>query len=213
MNCRTGTVFCWASILCAISPLTAHALTAGFFRLGGVCIMLISVSASAQQTPPHWSYSGHEGPNEWGKLDSTYAACSSGKTQSPIDIKGAQKADLPVLKFEYNSVPLNIIDNGHTIQVNYPAGSTLTVGKKLYMLQQFHFHHPSEEHVNGHAYDMVVHLVHSDAEGHLGCGRRFLEGRQRESIHGAALAKSSETEGEGSRCFGSNSQRERPASS
>ena len=43
-------------------------------RLGVVCIMLIAVIASAQQTPPHWSYSGHGSPDEWGKLDSTYAA-------------------------------------------------------------------------------------------------------------------------------------------
>ena len=148
----------------------------GLFRLGVVCIMLILVSASAQQIPPpHWGYSGHEGPNEWGKLDSTYAACSSGKTQSPIDIRGAEKADLPVLKFKYNSVPLNLIDNGHTIQVNYPAGSTLTLGKKLYTLKQFHFHHPSEEHVNGHGYDMVVHLVHADAEGYLAVVAVFLK--------------------------------------
>jgi carbonic anhydrase len=147
----------------------------GLFRLGTMCFMLIPVSTSAQQTPPHWSYSGDEGPNEWGKLDSTYAACSNGKTQSPIDIKGAQKADLPVLKFEYNAVPLKIIDNGHTIQVDYPAGSTLIAGKKVYMLQQFHFHHPSEEHVNGRAYDMVVHLVHADAEGHLAVVAVFLK--------------------------------------
>jgi carbonic anhydrase len=147
----------------------------GFFRLGVVCIMLIPVFTSAQQTPPHWSYSGQEGPNEWGKLDSTYAACSSGKTQSPIDIRDSRKAELSALKFDYNSVPLNIIDNGHTIQVNYPAGSTLTVGKKLYTLKQFHFHHPSEEHVNGHGYDMVVHLVHADAEGQLAVVAVFLE--------------------------------------
>jgi carbonic anhydrase len=148
----------------------------GFLRLGVVCIiMMIPVLASAQGTPPHWSYSGQEGPDEWGKLDSTYAACSSGKTQSPIDIRGAKKADLPALKFAYNSVPLNIIDNGHTIQVNYPAGSTLTVGRKLYTLKQFHFHHPSEEHVNGHGYDMVAHLVHADAEGHLAVVAVFLK--------------------------------------
>jgi carbonic anhydrase len=138
-----------------------------FFGLGFVCIMLIPILASAQETQPHWSYSGQEGPNEWAKLDSTFAACSIGKTQSPIDIRDAKKADLPALRFDYNSVPLNIIDNGHTIQVNYPTGSTLTFGKKLYTLKQFHFHHPSEEHVNGHGYDMVAHLVHADAEGHL----------------------------------------------
>ncbi len=145
-----------------------------FFSLAVVCIMLMPAFACPQQAPPHWSYSGHEGPSEWGKLDSTYAACSNGKTQSPIDIRSAQKADLPALKFDYHSIPLNIIDNGHTIQVNYPPGSTLTVGKKLYTLKQFHFHHPSEEHVNGHGYDMEVHLVHADAEGHLAVVAVFL---------------------------------------
>jgi len=142
----------------------------GCFRLGimcAMCVMLVPSLASAQHTAPHWSYGGHGGPNEWGELDPSYAACSAGKLQSPIDIRGAKRADLPELKFDYKPAPLNIIDNGHTIQVNYPAGSTLTVGDKTYTLKQFHFHHPSEEHVNGRDYDMVVHLVHADAEGHL----------------------------------------------
>ena len=102
-----------------------------------------------------------------GKLEPEYAACSTGKNQSPIDIKDAKAQDLPALNFNYSSVPLNIIDNGHTIQINYAAGSTLTVGDKTYALKQFHFHHPSEEHVNGHGYDMVAHLVHADADGHI----------------------------------------------
>jgi len=130
---------------------------------------------SAQQTAEHWSYSGHGGPKEWGNLEPRYAACSSGRTQSPIDIKDAKKADLPALKFDYNSVPLNIIDNGHTIQINYPAGSTLTVGGKTFTLKQFHFHHPSEERVNGHGYDMVTHLVHGDGEGRLAVVAVFLK--------------------------------------
>ena len=100
-------------------------------------------------------------------MDLSYAACSVGKTQSPIDIKGPKKADLPALNFSYHTVPLSIIDNGHTIQVNYAPGSTLTVGEKLYTLQQFHFHHPSEEHVDGKNFPLAAHLVHADAEGHL----------------------------------------------
>jgi carbonic anhydrase len=75
--------------------------------------------------------------------------------------------DLPELKFDYKAVPLNIIDNGHTIQINYPAGSKLTVGDKTFALQQIHFHHPSEEQINGHSTDMVAHFVHSDSGGHL----------------------------------------------
>lgn len=128
---------------------------------------LLSSLVAAQEAKPHWSYSGATAPADWGKLEPSYAACSIGKTQSPIDIKGAKPADLPALKMEYKTVPLNIIDNGHTIQVNYPAGSTLTVGDHVYTLKQFHFHHPSEEHVSGKKFDLVVHLVHADADGHL----------------------------------------------
>jgi carbonic anhydrase len=128
---------------------------------------LPALSAAQEAHPPHWAYEGKEGPAEWGKLDSSYAACSIGHAQSPIDIKDAKKTDLPALKFDYHAVALNIIDNGHTIQVNYAPGSTLTVGEKIYTLKQFHFHHPSEEHVNGKDFSLVAHLVHADADGHL----------------------------------------------
>ena len=119
------------------------------------------------QKAAEWTYKGAEGPSDWGKIDPAFATCSIGRTQSPIDIKDARKSDLPPLKFDYKAVPLNIIDNGHTIQVNYAPGSTLTVGDKAYVLKQFHFHHPSEEHINGQRFDMVAHLVHADADGHL----------------------------------------------
>ena len=146
-----------------------QALVRGCLHIGLVFFMILVVPAFtvAQETHPHWDYNGKEGPKSWGKLDSAYANCSVGHTQSPINITGAKEADLPALRFDYNAVPLNIVDNGHTIQVNYASGSVLAVGDKTYTLKQFHFHHPSEEHVNGHGYDMVVHLVHSDTEGHL----------------------------------------------
>jgi carbonic anhydrase len=129
--------------------------------------LIASFCAAQEQSPPHWGYQGKNGPQNWGKLDPKYGNCSAGHSQSPINITGAKKSDLPALVFDYNAVPLNIINNGHTIQVNYAPGSSLKVGDKTYTLQQFHFHHPSEEHVNGHGYDMVAHLVHADAEGHL----------------------------------------------
>jgi carbonic anhydrase len=132
-----------------------------------MCFALNPLRAQAQHSTPHWSYSGHGGPTEWGGLDPSFAACSNGHVQSPIDIKDAKQADLPALTFSYTAVPLNLIDNGHTVQVNYAAGSTLTVDRDVYTLKQFHFHHPSEEHVNGKGFDMVAHLVHADAAGHL----------------------------------------------
>jgi carbonic anhydrase len=69
---------------------------------------------------------------------------------------------------DYKAIPLNnIIDNGHTIQINYAPGSTLSVGDKTYRLKQFHFHHPREEHIDGKIYPLVGHLVHSDDQGYL----------------------------------------------
>lgn len=136
---------------------------------------LLPAASYAQKASPAWSYQGSSGPNDWGKLDPAYATCSVGQSQSPINIKGAKKSDLPALKLDYQTVPLNIIDNGHSIQVNYAPGSTLTVGHNTYELKQFHFHHPSEEHVNGHGYDMVAHLVHADADGHVAVIAVFLK--------------------------------------
>jgi carbonic anhydrase len=115
----------------------------------------------------HWGYGGHGGPKEWGGLDSEFAACKLGKVQSPIDIRGAKAADLPAIKFDYKPSPLRVIDNGHTIQVNYAPGSTIDVAGARYELLQFHFHRPSEEKVDGKSYPMVAHLVHKNAEGKL----------------------------------------------
>ncbi len=135
--------------------------------LVSTAILALAPSVTNAQHQAHWEYRGDNGPSNWGNLDTSYTLCSTGHAQSPIDIRHAKKGNLPALQFDYKSVPLNIVDNGHTIQVNYPAGSTLTFGDKSYALKQFHFHHPSEEHVNGHSYDMVAHLVHADSEGHL----------------------------------------------
>ncbi len=132
------------------------------------CVAIAPAISRAQEShPPHWTYGGNEGPDHWGSLDPSFATCQTGHNQSPIDITQPKLADLPELKFDYNAVPLSIIDNGHTIQINYAPDSTLTVGNKIYSLKQFHFHHPSEEEINGKGFDMVAHLVHANAEGQL----------------------------------------------
>jgi carbonic anhydrase len=117
--------------------------------------------------PPHWTYQGDEDPQHWGDLDASYATCKLGHQQSPIDIRKAEKADLDPIQFNYQASPLKIVDNGHTVMVTYAPGSSITVGGHSYVLKQFHFHHPSEEKVNGKSFDMVVHLVHADGDGKL----------------------------------------------
>lgn len=127
----------------------------------------LAVAAEHGHAGHEWSYEGEHGPAHWGDVKTDYAVCKTGKNQSPVDITGAVKADLPPIQFSYKAAPLRIINNGHSIQVNYPEGSFIAVGGNQYQLVQFHFHHPSEEKVNGKSFDMVVHLVHKNAEGKL----------------------------------------------
>jgi carbonic anhydrase len=121
---------------------------------------------SPWRTP--WTYEGARGSDHWAELDPQYAACK-GKQQSPIDIREAQKADLPALRFDYKSGPTPYVtNNGATIRVNYEgagSGDFLIVGDTRYQLIQFHFHHPSEEYIHGKRFDMVLHLMHQSDDG------------------------------------------------
>jgi carbonic anhydrase len=146
-----------------------------------VTALLAAASLSAQpadysqyvspwKTP--WAYSGARGPAHWGALDPEYALCNSGKAQSPIDIRAAQPARLPRLRFDYHLRPVGyVINNGAAIRVNYHdapgSGDFLYVGARRYQLVQFHFHRPSEESVDGRQYDMVLHLMHKADDGEI----------------------------------------------
>ena len=117
----------------------------------------------------HWGYKGHEGPENWANISGEYATCGTGTRQSPIDLAGIDglKALMSPIKFNYNAVSPEIVNNGHTIQLNYKPGSSITVGQKTYELLQFHFHSPSENIVSGKPYDMEMHLVHKSKQGEL----------------------------------------------
>jgi carbonic anhydrase len=134
-----------------------------------LCVFVLAAAAAAQELHHEhpWDYGESKGPSHWGDLKPEFAACKNGHQQSPIDIRNPQKADLPSIQFDYKPSPLRIIDNGHTVMINYGPGSFMSVGGKKYALKQFHFHRPSEEKINGKSYEMVVHLVHADQEGKL----------------------------------------------
>ena len=123
--------------------------------------------ATVEQHGDHWDYAGEGGPETWGKLKPEYSQCATGQRQSPIDIRGGIAVQLEPIQFDYRTTGFSVIDNGHTVQVNVSAGNSIEVMGRRYELQQFHFHRPSEERINGRQFDMVAHLVHKDLEGKL----------------------------------------------
>lgn len=124
-------------------------------------------AANKPKNGTHWTYEGEYGPANWSNINASWAKCNTGQRQSPIDLRDGIKVDLEQIVFDYRPSSFTEIDNGHTIQVTVGGGNYLTVGNMTYELQQFHFHRPSEERINGRGTEMVIHLVHRSYEGKL----------------------------------------------
>ncbi|MBE9003566.1 carbonic anhydrase [Fortiea sp. LEGE XX443] len=131
-------------------------------------------------TTKNWGYIGKQAPEYWGKLSPEFELCYSGKRQTPIDlqlasVKSIDNKNQDLLVVNYQPTPLNLINNGKTIEVDYQPGSFIDSDRQAYQLLQFHFHHPSEHHINGKEYDMELHFVHRNQAGNLAVIGVFLK--------------------------------------
>lgn len=123
----------------------------------------------------HWNYT-ELGPELWATLDPEFATCGAGKLQSPIDIGSAipgnatsiqasfRPAELHIVHHEHRA---DIVNTGHSIQVDYPESDTLVIGDERYALLQYHFHSPGEHQVSGRGFPAEVHFVHRSQNGRL----------------------------------------------
>ncbi len=122
---------------------------------------------TASHHAKHWGYSADVGPSHWSTLNEKFHMCSEGTQQSPIDLVPTKDSALAPLKINYNVGSKSEINNGHTVQVNFKAGNTLNIDGTTFELKQFHFHTPSENHINGKSFPMEAHFVHASADGKL----------------------------------------------
>lgn len=142
-------------------------------RIGLIAIIFVLISCIlplptlAKVLTPQWGYEGATNPTKWGKIARDFATCELGVDQSPIDITGVAKGQPAQIAFNYKSSPLAVVNNGHSIQVNYEPGSTISIDGEEYQLLQFHFHTPSEHKIAGKAAAMELHFVHRDPAGKL----------------------------------------------
>jgi carbonic anhydrase len=128
---------------------------------------LAEETVHAPAAAPHWAYEGEAGPAHWGAITPAFKVCQLGLEQSPIDLADAVAGEPGNLEIVWQALPLRIVNNGHTIQVNAVSGSFCVIGATRYELQQFHFHHPSEHLLTGKPFDLECHFVHRSAGGDL----------------------------------------------
>jgi carbonic anhydrase len=134
-------------------------------------------------TPPVGLYASGAGNNSW-SYDTgnsnpafgpvgvyswdTVAPAGDLPFESPINITAPPINLSPYLSVNLNpTVPKDIINNSHQIQVQFSGSSsnTFTLGGQTYELAQFHYHDPSENTVDGKGYSMEEHFVATTASG------------------------------------------------
>lgn len=140
---------------------------------------------------PVWTYDGEtNGQDQWGEL-SGYETCATGEEQSPIDIVDASTtAGAEALQFSnYDvAVPLDLLNNGHTLQVNVASemGASdpqISFGGQTWYLIQFHAHATSEHTLDGSSSAMELHFVHQNSSGDLAVvGLMLDDGAENEAI-------------------------------
>ena len=148
-----------------------------------VAVKSIVIAKPSNAKKAHWSYEGDEGPASWSKISPEFALCETGRNQSPINIDKTMRAELKPLK-AFQKFPANdIVNNGHTLQVNFKPGNILALDGVLYQMKQVHFHAPSENTIQGKSYPLEAHFVHADAKGNLAVlAVMFEEGKANDAL-------------------------------
>ncbi|XP_039316166.1 carbonic anhydrase 14 isoform X3 [Saimiri boliviensis] len=124
----------------------------------------------------HWTYEGPHGQDHW---PASYPECGN-NAQSPIDIQTDRVTfdpELPALQphgyDQPGTEPLDLHNNGHTVQLSLP--STLYLGglPRKYVAAQLHLHWGqkgspggSEHQINGEATVAELHIVHYDSDSY-----------------------------------------------
>ncbi|MGZ8374313.1 MAG: carbonic anhydrase [Nitrospira sp.] len=162
-----------------------------------VCVSTLPVASLHAGETGHttWGYEGLRGPLHWGKLGPEFSLCEKGMAQSPIDLLRAHRTILNDIQFSYKDAPFHVVNNGHTLQeveplsetaksrypkhgqtvLHFDKDSTIVFDEDLYLLEQFHFHVPSEHTIDQKHYPMELHLVHHNERHEVAVVAVFME--------------------------------------
>ncbi|XP_006660200.3 alpha carbonic anhydrase 7-like [Oryza brachyantha] len=145
--------------------------------LAAAAALLLSAApaARAQEADDQKKFSyvagAKNGPENWSKLNASWAKCNTGDRQSPIDLatgRAKPMRSLGYLDYSYRPSPANVVNRGHDIEVKFTGNAgRLVIGGRAYQLQQLHWHTPSEHTADGRRYDMELHLVHDDGNDNI----------------------------------------------
>ncbi len=100
----------------------------------------------------------------------TLPGLDHGLIQSPINIlsKTVAHVDSRTINVRYKDEVDSIMNLGHTIQLHFAEGSTISAHDKTFHFKQMHFHTPSEHQLDGMTFPMEMHIVNTAEVGENG---------------------------------------------
>ena len=122
-----------------------------------------SGSASVGSDLQAWDWRGARGPEYWGRLDPSYGACSSGKTQSPPRIAESQVITSPGLglpQINWKQLGFRWTRHGALWTANLDAGSSSIFRGQSYALEGIQFRIPGEPYIGDKAPAASIHFIH-----------------------------------------------------
>ncbi|XVE59074.1 hypothetical protein DITRI_Ditri05aG0015700 [Diplodiscus trichospermus] len=116
-----------------------------------------------------YSENSEIGPARWGEIHPNWSLCSNGTMQSPIDMSNERVkivSHLGRLKKSYRPTNATLKNSGHDIMVEWKGDAgAIEINGTEYVLQQCHWHSPSEHTINGRRFDLELHLFHQSTDG------------------------------------------------
>lgn len=119
--------------------------------------------------PQHirWSYEGDTGPQAWGQLHPAFAACGSGRQQSPVHMTAPHIATGPAepLQPPPEAFRGTVVHTGRGIELEVDTHGTLMLRGLAWRLVRVQFRHPTEERVHFKNHPMATDLLWRSAQG------------------------------------------------
>ncbi|KAI3982479.1 hypothetical protein MKX01_006610 [Papaver californicum] len=131
-----------------------------------------SSSLEVENQEEDFSYvtGSRNGPENWGDLRAEWATCKNGTKQSPIDLlfsKMQYAPELGDLQMNYTAASGTLKNRSYHISLEWVvagnAGS-IQINGTTYVLDNIHWHSPSEHTINGMRFALEQHLVHENVQ-------------------------------------------------
>ncbi len=123
--------------------------------------LLILAAGCTARSPKATADVAAESKPETDTKTHTLPGLDHGLSQSPINILSSQaEGGHHEIALHYDHGDPDFLENkGHTIELDFPQGSSITFDGAEYALKQLHFHTPSEHQIDGVTFPMEMHVV------------------------------------------------------